>query len=226
MKRAYFVTGTDTEVGKTLCTAAWLRVARLQGLRTVGMKPIASGCVATPAGLRNEDALAHLAESSAPQPDYAAINPHAFAPAIAPHIAAAEAGVRIDPERLCRQWQALTADRDFALMEGAGGWLVPITDSETLGDFAARLKLPVIVVVANRLGCLNHTLLTLESIRARNLPCPGIILNHLTPDSDIAQRTNAQILARHTRILLEIHPGQTHIPATEITRFLDTVTHK
>ncbi|MFM7066178.1 MAG: dethiobiotin synthase [Gammaproteobacteria bacterium] len=182
MKRAaYFVTGTDTEVGKTLCTAAWLRVARLQGLRTVGMKPIASGCVATPAGLRNEDALAHLGESSAPQPDYAAINPHAFAPAIAPHIAAAEAGVRIDPERLCRQWQALTADRDFALMEGAGGWLVPLDEAHFFPVLATRLQLPVLLVVGLRLGCINHALLTAEAIAARGLRLAGWVGNRIDP---------------------------------------------
>ncbi|MFM8363581.1 MAG: ATP-dependent dethiobiotin synthetase BioD, partial [Verrucomicrobiota bacterium] len=106
------------------------------------------------------------------------------------------------------------------LFEGAGGWLVPITETETLADFAVRLNLPVIVVVANRLGCLNHTLLTLESLRARNLHCPGIILNHLTPDADIAQRTNAEVLARHTTILLEIPPACPAISPADTDRFL------
>jgi dethiobiotin synthetase len=177
----FFVTGTDTEVGKTLCTAALLRVARLQGLRTVGMKPIASGCETTPAGLRNEDALAHLAETTAPLPDYATVNPYAFLPPIAPHIAAAEAGVRIDLERIARQWDELVTGRDFALMEGAGGWLVPIDEHRAFPDLAARLDLPVLLVVGLRLGCLNHALLSAAAIAARGLRLAGWIGNRIDP---------------------------------------------
>lgn len=178
---AYFVTGTDTEVGKTLCTAALLRVARLQGLCTVGMKPIASGCEATPEGLRNEDALAHLAETSAPLPDYAIVNPYAFAPAIAPHIAAAEAGVQVDFELIARRWAALTANRDFALLEGAGGWQVPVDATRFFPDLAAHLQLPVVLVVGLRLGCINHALLTAEAIAARGLRLVGWVGNRIDP---------------------------------------------
>ena len=178
---AYFVTGTDTEVGKTLCTAALLRVARLQGLRTVGMKPIASGCEATPEGLRNEDALAHLAETSAPLPAYATVNPYAFAPAIAPHIAAAEAGVTVDLQRIAECWAHLTQDRDFALLEGAGGWQVPIDDTRFFPDMAVYLQLPVVLVVGLRLGCINHALLTAQAIAARGLRLAGWVGNRIDP---------------------------------------------
>jgi dethiobiotin synthetase len=178
---AYFVTGTDTEVGKTLCTAALLRVARLRGLRTVGMKPIASGCEATPDGLRNEDALAHLAETSAPLPAYAAVNPYAFAPAIAPHIAAAEAGITVDFHVLAELWAELTQDRDFALLEGAGGWQVPIDDNRFFPDLAIHLQLPVVLVVGLRLGCINHALLTAQSIAARGLRLAGWVGNRIDP---------------------------------------------
>ena len=178
---AYFVTGTDTEVGKTLCTAALLRVARLQGLRTVGMKPIASGCEATPEGLRNEDALAHLAETSAPLPAYTVVNPYAFAPAIAPHIAAAEAGVSVDLQRIAECWAALTHDRDFALLEGAGGWQVPIDDTRFFPDLAVHLQLPVVLVVGLRLGCINHALLTAQAIAARGLRLAGWVGNRIDP---------------------------------------------
>jgi len=178
---AYFVTGTDTEVGKTLCTAALLRVARLRGLRTVGMKPIASGCEATPDGLRNEDALAHLAETSAPLPAYAAVNPYAFIPAIAPHIAAAEAGIIVDFHLLAKLWAELTQDRDFALLEGAGGWQVPIDSTRFFPDLAVHLQLPVVLVVGLRLGCINHALLTAESIAARGLRLAGWVGNRIDP---------------------------------------------
>ncbi len=178
---AYFVTGTDTEVGKTLCTAALLRLARLQGLCTVGMKPIASGCEATPEGLRNEDALAHLAETSAPLPDYATVNPYAFAPAIAPHIAAAEARVQVDFELIAQHWAALTANRDFALLEGAGGWQVPVDATRFFPDLAAHLQLPVVLVVGLRLGCINHALLTAEAIAARGLRLVGWVGNRIDP---------------------------------------------
>ena len=178
---AYFVTGTDTEVGKTLCTAALLRVARLQGLRTVGMKPIASGCEATPEGLRNEDALAHLAETSAPLPAYATVNPYAFAPAIAPHIAAAEAGVSVDFEQIAKRWAELTHERDFALLEGAGGWQVPVDDTRFFPDLAVHLELPVVLMVGLRLGCINHALLTAEAVAARGLRLAGWVGNCIDP---------------------------------------------
>lgn len=178
---AFFVTGTDTEVGKTLCTAALLRAARLQGLRTVGMKPIASGCEPTPAGLRNEDALAHLAETSAPLPAYEAVNPYAFGPAIAPHIAAAEAGVTVDFAVIAAHWAELTRDRDFALLEGAGGWQVPVDDHRFFPDLAVHLRLPVLLVVGLRLGCINHALLTAEAIAARGLALAGWIGNRVDP---------------------------------------------
>ena len=178
---AYFVTGTDTEVGKTLCTAALLRVARLQGLRTVGMKPIASGCEATPEGLRNEDALAHLAETSAPLPAYETVNPYAFAPAIAPHIAAAEAGVTVDLRRIAERWTELTHARDFALLEGAGGWQVPIDSTRFFPDLAVHLQLPVVLVVGLRLGCINHALLTAGAIATRGLRLVGWVGNRIDP---------------------------------------------
>ena len=177
----WFVTGTDTAVGKTLCTAALLRAARLRGLSTAGMKPIASGCETTPAGLCNEDALAHLAETTAPQPDYAMVNPYAFAPAIAPHLAAAEAGVSVDFGLIAERWQALTAGRDFALLEGAGGWQVPIDGERFFPDLAVALQLPVLLVVGLRLGCLNHALLTAAAIAARGLPLAGWIGNRIDP---------------------------------------------
>lgn len=195
-RRAYFVTGTDTEVGKTLCTAALLHRARGEGLTTAGMKPIASGCVATPEGLRNEDALAHLAETTPPWPDYGTVNPYAFMPAIAPHIAAAEAGVTVDFQWIARCWHDLSAGRDFALVEGAGGWQVPIDDERFFPDLAVALDLPVLLVVGLRLGCINHALLTAAAIHSRGLRLAGWIGNRI--DSGFSRlEENLKALHRH-----------------------------
>jgi dethiobiotin synthetase len=114
----------------------------------------------------------------------------------------------------------LSSKHPSVLVEGAGGWLVPITTTQTIADLAARLSLPVVLVVANRLGCINHTLLTLESIRARGLHCPGIVLNTLSTTEDVATRTNREILEQHTPILLEIHPSQKDILPTHLAHFL------
>ncbi|MDX5432421.1 MAG: dethiobiotin synthase, partial [Halomonas sp.] len=152
----YFITGTDTDAGKTLVTAGMLSLARSRGLSTLGLKPVASGCRRTDAGLRNDDALALLARS-VPSPPYATINPFAFEPPIAPHLAARQAGVDLDLERLCAHVSPLLDEpRDLILVEGAGGWRVPLNGRDDLAGLALRLRLPVILVVGLKLGCLNH----------------------------------------------------------------------
>ena len=119
--------------------------------------------------------------TSAPLPAYAVVNPYAFAPAIAPHIAAAEAGVSVDLQRIAECWAALTHDRDFALLEGAGGWQVPIDDTRFFPDLAVHLQLPVVLVVGLRLGCINHALLTAQAIATRGLRLAGWIGNRIDP---------------------------------------------
>ncbi|MFQ3788260.1 dethiobiotin synthase [Halomonas sp. A29] len=181
----YFVTGTDTDAGKTLVTAAMLALARSQGLTTLGLKPIASGCRRTEAGLRNDDALALLARS-VPAAAYDQINPFAFEPAIAPHLAAGQADVKVDLAQLCEHVAPLLAEpRDLILVEGAGGWRVPLNDSEDLAGLALRLRLPVILVVGLKLGCLNHARLTAEAIRADGAQLAGWVGNLL--DADFAR---------------------------------------
>ncbi|RUR34553.1 dethiobiotin synthase [Vreelandella nanhaiensis] len=173
MKR-FFVTGTDTDAGKTLVTAALLHAARQQQLSTLGLKPIASGSSLTPDGLRNSDALA-LQQQSVPPVDYVTVNPIALAPAIAPHLAALEAGQPLnvcDTTRLLRETLSQTARR-FTLIEGAGGWRVPINEREDFADIAIALGFPVILVVGLKLGCLNHACLTAEAIRADGLTLAG-----------------------------------------------------
>ncbi|MBC3955697.1 dethiobiotin synthase [Pseudomonas triticifolii] len=177
MSVAYFITGTDTDAGKTTVAAGLLHAARLNGLSTAAGKPVASGCVVTPQGLRNADALALQAECSIPL-SYDEINPVAFEPAIAPHLAAREAGVALTVRSLLQPMQhILSKQADFTLIEGAGGWRVPLADQSNLSDLAIALGLPVILVVGVRLGCINHALLTAEAIARDGLHLAGWVAN-------------------------------------------------
>lgn len=184
MKNTYFVTGTDTGVGKTLVTAALLHLAAQQGRKAFGLKPVAAGCESTPQGLRNEDALLLQAHSSVQMP-YEQINPIALRAAKAPHIAAVEESRRLSLDRLvglCRG--TLMQPADLRLIEGAGGWRVPLNDRENLSGLAMQLQTPVILVVGLRLGCLNHALLTAEAIQRDGLALAGWIASEIDPDMD------------------------------------------
>ncbi|ERS09873.1 dithiobiotin synthetase [Marinobacter sp. EN3] len=177
-KHTFFVTGTDTGVGKTIVSAAILEVAKAAGKRTLAMKPIASGCDQTPEGLRNEDALMLQAAITEKLP-YDTINPIALEPAIAPHVAAQQAGKQVTAQRIvgfCRGMQIRPAD--LLLIEGAGGWRVPLNDRETYAAVPGELKLPVILVVPLQLGCINHAMLSAEAIRADGLVVAGWVGNH------------------------------------------------
>ncbi len=170
----WFVTGTDTDAGKTLVTSGLLYAARQRQLSTLGLKPVASGSEQTSEGLRNDDALA-LQQQSVPPVAYATINPIAFAPAIAPHLAAFETGQPLEVSAivsLLRETLSQTP-RDVTLIEGAGGWRVPLNAQEDFADLAMALELPVILVVGLKLGCLNHARLTAEAIRADGLVIAG-----------------------------------------------------
>ncbi len=180
-KHAFFVTGTDTGVGKTCIAAGLLQAANRQGLTTAALKPVAAGCERTPEGLRNEDAV--LLQSLVNPPlDYEQINPVALEPAIAPHIAALEARRPLSADRLTGYCRGVLGEADFTVVEGAGGWRVPLNPAETLADLARQLNLPVILVVGVRLGCLNHALLTAEAIARDGLPLAGWVANVLDPD--------------------------------------------
>jgi len=176
-----FITGTDTGVGKTVVASGLVRLAAGRGRRVVGLKPVASGAESTPNGLRNEDALALAAESTVPLP-YALTNPLCFEPAIAPHIAAAEAGVAISVPSLLEWYGNATAQADVAIVEGAGGWRVPLHPEGFLSDLPEQLGLDVLLVVGLRLGCLNHARLTLEAIeRSGRCRYVGWIGNRIDP---------------------------------------------
>jgi dethiobiotin synthetase len=180
---AYFIAGTDTEVGKTTLSAGLLQAARRAGLTTLGAKPVASGCDLMAGGLRNSDGLALMAESTVSLP-YEAVNPFAFEPAIAPHIAAREAGMPLTVQALLAPMRHVLAQQaDFTLIEGAGGWRVPLSGQDTLSDLAIALGLPVILVVGVRLGCINHAVLTAEAIARDGLRLAGWVANIIDPQT-------------------------------------------
>jgi len=192
-RRDFFVTGTDTGVGKTLVTAALLRRLRESGATVAGMKPVAAGSIAGPEGPANEDALLLQAESTVRHP-YAVVNPYLFEPAIAPHLAAAEAGITIDIARIAAAHATLRTGADMVLAEGAGGFLVPLDCARSFADLPALLGMDVLLVVGLRLGCLNHALLTAEAVAQRGLTLAGWVGNAIDPgfarrDANVATLT-------------------------------------
>lgn len=205
MRRSFFVTGTDTGIGKTLVAAALLRRLREAGFKVAGMKPIAAGAVAGPEGPANDDALLLQAESSARHP-YALVNPCLFEPAIAPHIAAAESGVAIDTDRIVAAHAALRASADIVIAEGAGGFLVPLDAARSCAELPALLGMDVILVVGLRLGCLNHALLTAEAIAARGLILAGWVGNGVAADFPRREANIATLAARLSAPCLGIVP--------------------
>ena len=178
--RSFFVTGTDTGVGKTVVAVALTRALVARGLRVAVMKPVASGSDPTPRGLRNCDALALMSAANVPAP-YEVVNPYCFLPPISPHIAAHEARTDIDLALLRSRFDSLAASADVVVVEGAGGWLAPLSGTAAMADLAAALGLPVLLVVGLRLGCLNHALLTRESLDVRGAAFTGWIANAIDP---------------------------------------------
>jgi dethiobiotin synthetase len=176
--RSIFVTGTDTEVGKTRISVGIIHKLVAQGYKVAAMKPVASGCEVTVDGLRNEDALALMAASNVDLP-YELVNPYAFKPAIAPHIAAQQVGVDIDFEIIQKNYDLIQQQADLVVVEGAGGWLVPLNNTTTMADLAKQLKLDVVLVVGIRLGCINHALLTATAIQQSGLEFKGWVANDL-----------------------------------------------
>jgi dethiobiotin synthetase len=181
MPAHFFVTGTDTDVGKTLISEGLIHAANMQGLSTAALKPVAAGCENTPDGLRNNDALI-LQKAINTTLSYEQINPVALAAPMAPHVAAAQEGRSLRASQLAGFCRGVLMQRtDFVVIEGAGGWRVPLNARETLADVAKILSLPVIMVVGMRLGCLNHAYLTAEAIRRDGLVLAGWVSNHIDP---------------------------------------------
>ena len=178
--KGFFITGTDTGVGKTRIAVALTRAFVARGLRTAVMKPVAAGSMETPAGPRNDDALELLGASNVPAA-YEDVNPWLLATPASPHLAARVAGVSIGHEAILAASRRLTERSDVLIVEGAGGWLAPISATATMADVAERLALPVILVVGMRLGCLNHALATALAVQRRGLVLAGWVANALPP---------------------------------------------
>ena len=181
MSGGLFITGTDTEVGKTVVAQLIVRCLKATGARVAVMKPVAAGSFITADGPRNADALALIGVSNVVMP-YAVVNPYCLAAAALPHLAAHEEGVTIELPRIQQNFAVLQAAADYVVVEGAGGWFAPLSDSQFVADLAEALALPVVLVVGLRLGCLNHALLTVAAIRQRRLHLAGWIANHIDPN--------------------------------------------
>ena len=184
--RGFFVTGTDTGVGKTLIACALLHAFARAGWRVVGMKPVAAGATCGDEGLFNDD-VAQLRAAGNVQAALRLVNPYCFEPAIAPHIAAAQSRVTIDIAHIKQASEQLTAMADTVIVEGAGGFCVPLNSKEDTADLAQHLGLPVILVVGIRLGCMSHALLTAQAIRARGLRLAGWVANRIDPAMPVAR---------------------------------------
>ena len=177
MAKPLFIAGTDTDIGKTLVAEALLKKFAVNGQTTIALKPIAAGCENTEQGLRNDDAVALQAAATTQLP-YAQVNPIALQEACAPHIAAGNEGRRLQVSRvegICRG--ALMNSADVCIIEGAGGWRVPLNERESISDLAVALNTPVVLVVGMRLGCLNHAILTAEAIARDGLKLVGWVAN-------------------------------------------------
>jgi dethiobiotin synthetase len=209
--RGVYVSGTDTGVGKTLASAALLHAMRARGLRASGMKPVASGCRATGHGLRNEDAETLIAASQ-PAPDYDDCNPYAFAEPIAPHIAARLAGVAIDPVSIQAAYARLSAQADRIVVEGVGGWAVPLSERLMQADLIRALDLPVVLVVGLRLGCINHALLSVRAIAADGCALVGWIASAIEPAMPFAEANLHTLTARIAAPLLGVLE---HVPRAD-----------
>lgn len=202
MSGGWFITGTDTGVGKTRIACLLIEALAREGQRAIGMKPVASGCRETAAGLRSEDAE-RLQAASGVAVDYAEVNPYAFAPGTAPHLAAHESGREIRNEKILESFQRLRQKAPWLVVEGIGGWMVPLGEHLTMADVARAMRLPVILVVGLRLGCLNHALLTAAAIQRDGVALAGWIANQIDPamthvDENIAalnERIPAPLLA-------------------------------
>lgn len=214
---SYFITGTDTGVGKTLVSCALLHAFAAQGKLVSGFKPVAAGCDEND---HNDDALA-LRAASTLQPGYGQVNPYCFPRAIAPHLAARHIGVRIDMRRILTSYQELAGQADEVIVEGAGGFLVPLNEALTFADVVRELDIPVILVVGMRLGCINHALLTMSAIGAHQIECAGWVANVLDEKMPALQENIDTLRACIGAPLLGIVPHLEVADAKLAARHLD-----
>jgi len=213
IEQGFFITGSDTEMGKTTLSASLLHFFSAQGLRTLGLKPVASG--------GNQD-IQMLQQHANVYFDQAIINPFSFAEPIAPHVAAAHNNQTLSVEKILKAYEHIANDAaDVVIVEGAGGWLTPLNDKETLADLAQAINYPVILIVGIRLGCINHALLTLESIQAKGLKVKGWIANCIDPTM-LYPEDSIQYLEKHIAApLLGVVPYQHEVNIAAMTSYLN-----
>lgn len=205
----YFITGTDTDAGKTYVTCLLIEALRLAGHNAVGYKPFACGDRRDPLAIQQaSDSVLSVEE----------INPVFLKVPASPYAAALLENTVINTESARQGFYNLTAKHSHVIVEGAGGWEVPLAGKETMADFAAALGLPIIVIVNNKLGCLNHTLLTVRNIQSRGLTCAGVILNYAHDERDAASISNRMVLQNYldVPVLAEVMHGETEIDWPEI----------
>lgn len=220
MNQAYFITGTDTGVGKTLVSCALLQAFVKQGNKTVGMKPVAAGCVETSAGLCCEDVERLRAAGNVDAPlDW--VNPYALALSVAPHVAAEHAGVEINLEQIGRSFRQLREIADVTVVEGVGGFVVPLNARQDTADMAEMLGLPVILVVGMRLGCINHALLTAQAIRHKGLHLAAWVANRIDPGMSAFDENLHALETRLAAPLLGIIPFQADISLSVASGLMD-----
>jgi dethiobiotin synthetase len=220
MPHAFFITGTDTGVGKTRVSCALIHAFKARGTQVVAMKPVASGSERTAMGLRNDDALALQAAANV-SVDYATVNPYCFEPAIAPHLAARQVDMSIELSRLQQAYQQLTALADVVVVEGAGGWRVPLNDTHYLSDLPESMGMDVILVVGLRLGCINHALLTAEAIQRGPCRLVGWVGNLIDPQFACVDENLASLRHRLTAPCLAVLPHDARADAQSLSTLLD-----
>jgi len=195
------VTGTDTEVGKTVVAAGLARFLRGQGLDVGVMKPVASGAVESAAGGRESSDVVALVKAACCSDPVEWVNPYCLAAPVAPALAAELEGVSVDMERIGDCYERLCGRHDLTVVEGAGGALTPVSGKLSVADMAQRLRIPALIVSRAGLGTINHTVMTIECLRSRGVECLGFFLNRFPPTPDLAERTNADRIAAITGCL-------------------------
>jgi dethiobiotin synthetase len=215
----FYVTGTDTGIGKTVASMALLHALRAGGDHAVGMKPVASGCVATADGWRNDDAMALLAASD-PQPAYEDLNPYALPLPLAPELAARDAGVQVELSRIVQAHARLRRMAPLVVVEGVGGWAAPLSATLTQADLVAALGIPVVLVVGLRLGCLNHAILSARAIEADGCRLLGWIGNAVDPQMERRDAHRAMLDARLPAPCLGWLPHQATADGVDLSRYL------
>lgn len=215
----FYVTGTDTGIGKTVASTAFLHALRAGGAPALGMKPVASGCVATAAGWRNDDAMALLAASD-PQPAYDDLNPYALPLPLAPELAARDAGVEVELPRILQAHARLRRIAPQVVVEGVGGWAAPLSATLTQAELVLALDIPVVLVVGLRLGCLNHAILSARAIVADGCQLLGWIGNAVDPDMARREEHRAMLDARLRSPCLGWLPHQATADPLALSRYL------